>query len=168
MDRGALIEAAEIIAAGVGDDEEVVVQRLLERGFEPDVAHRLLAFLPSAFARPLLERLGVTDFATDMEISTRSGKTFPVRLDDQPEYVAALALARDHFQHGILAREVFEAIVYSTADVAAVSKALNAGADAEGAAVATVLLWPDYAAYVIRPGWVSRLWLWVVRHLRLR
>jgi hypothetical protein len=168
VDRGALIEAAEIIAAGVGDDEEVVVQRLVQRGFEVGIAHRLLAFVPSAFARPLLERLGVTDFAAEMEVSTRSGETFPVRLRDQPEYVASLALARDHFRHGILAREVFEAIVYSTAEVDAVSKALNAGGKVEGGAVATILLWPDYAEHVIRPGWASRLWQWVARLLRPR
>jgi hypothetical protein len=165
VQRSELIEAAEIIAEGIDLDEDELIQRLVDRGFETSVAHRLVAFMPSALARPVLEELGVTNFAECMAISLSGGGDVYVRLQDQPEYVAVLALAREHRRHGILKPETYRAIVGETAEIDAISNALNAGANVAGSSVTTALLPPIYADHVIAPrrNWIHRFGNWLRR-----
>ena len=144
-----LIRAATIIAnAGDLSDEELA-QRPIDDGFEEPVAYRLVAFLPSAFARPVLEELGVSNFAP-ASVPTEDGREFSVVLDNQPEYRAALALAREHRRKGVIPHEVFKAVVDSSAEIDAISNALNEGAEVDGAVVALALNSASHARYVVR------------------
>ena len=99
-------------------------------------------------SRPLLERLGITSFSDFASLPLNDGTWLSVRLDDQPEYVTALAAARDHFVTGSLPHEAFRAVVLSSADVVAASEALNAGADISGGTVATAFLDLELAQHV--------------------
>lgn len=154
MNRTELMRAATVMAANpsCGDDE--VVQLLVDDGFDSAVAHRLVAFLPSAFARPVLESLGVSNFSNKVSVPRSESRCFSVRLSDQPEYVAALDLAREHRAIGIIEPHVFESIVNGTAEINAVSNALNEGIDVRGATVAVALNYSGHADHVMRP----RLW----------
>jgi hypothetical protein len=108
MTRSELIRAAQILAAHCDSEEAEVVQRLIAQGFEPGPAHRIVAFVPSAFARPLLEDLGVPDFVDRVSVPTRDGGDFDILLSHQPEYVAALDLAREHRKSGVMPHEVYK------------------------------------------------------------
>lgn len=157
MDNADLIRAASIIAHGGDLSEEELAERLIADGFAESTAYRLAAFLPSAFARPVLEELGVTDFAPACVV-TEDGAEIRVFLEDQPEYCAALALARAHRETGTIPPEVYRAIVNGTAEIDAISNALNDGMDIEGAVVVVALNSSTHARHVVRrrPWW--RLW----------
>ncbi|HYG29863.1 MAG TPA: hypothetical protein VD887_06585 [Allosphingosinicella sp.] len=149
MNDDDLIRAAAIIAGcgDVGDEEQA--ERLVAAGFEESVAYRLVAFLPSAFARPVLEELGVTEFG-GASVVDEDGRWISVWLEDQPEYCAALALAREHRRVGIIPREIYEAIVYGTSEIDALSNALNDGLKVDGSTLAIALNSPSHARHVVR------------------
>lgn len=150
VNRSDLIRAAEILAAHPLLDDDELARLLVAEGFEESPAYRIAAFLPSAFARPLLERLGVSTFVDRASVPKPNGGRFEVALSRQPEYVEALALAREHWRTGVLPREVYETIALGSAELDSVNAALNAGQDVAGATVATALACPSQADHVIR------------------
>jgi hypothetical protein len=149
MEKADLIRAATVLAHNNGASGEELAELLMAQGFEEGAAYRLVAFLPSAFARPILEELGVKHFA-GASVPTANGGSFEVSLEDQPEYRAALALAREHRRTGAIPREVYRAIVYGTSEIDAVSNAVNEGADVEGGALTLALLSTSHAPHVVR------------------
>ena len=150
MEPAQLIRAATILARNPSCGDAEVAQLLVKDGFAVAVALLLVAFLPSAFARPVLERLGVSEFVDTASVLMANGRLLNVRLFDQPEYVAALALAREHWVSGIIPRAVYETIVNRTSEIDAVSKALNEGADVDGATIA-IALSDVHAEHIVRP-----------------
>ena len=82
--RDRIARALTIIAAHLPDSVEDQVRALRTMGLEEGEAQRLAAFAPSALARPLLERLGVTEFATTALIARPDGGWMEVELADQP------------------------------------------------------------------------------------
>lgn len=151
VDDERLIRAATIIAdADAGDlSDEELAQRLVEDGIEEPVAYRLVAFLPSAFARPVLEELGVVKFAR-ASLSDEDGRDFEVVLEDQPEYCAALALARKHRRVGAMPHDLYKSIVGGTAEFDAASRSLDAGLDLKGGTAALALSSTSHARHVVR------------------
>jgi hypothetical protein len=150
MDKAELIRAATILAESRGLGDEAQAEKLVAAGFGESVAYRVVAFLPSAFARPVIEELGatVTGLAS---IPAEDGSWFDVVLEDQPEYRAALALAREHRRAAVIPRAVYRAIVEATSEIDAASNALNAGEEIRGGALALELVSNRHAAHVIRP-----------------
>lgn len=145
-----LIRAAEILARTLDSDEDQQVVALKKEGFEEGEAHRLAALLPLAFSRPILEALGIKDFVPLVTAGDAEGTQVEASLMRQPEYVAGLKIARKHMRHGVLDHEIYKRIAGSSADLAAVSSALDAGQDIRGATIASALLWPNVARYLIR------------------
>lgn len=136
--RDRIAHALAIIAAHLPDGVEDQVHALRTIGLNEGEAQRLVAFAPSALARPILERLGVTAFAATALIARQDGSWMEIKLADQPEYLEMLSLARDHVLTGVLPRDVFETIVLSSAELASVNEALNNGSGVTGGTVATV------------------------------
>ena len=60
-----------------------------------------------------------------------------IRLADQPEYMAALTAARDHFASGCLPHDAYEAVAFRSCEIAAISEALDQGEDIRGGFMAT-------------------------------
>jgi hypothetical protein len=149
MDRARLIAAAAVLAEHEGTDEAAVAA-LMTRGFSAGEAWRLAAFVPSAFSRPILEEFGVAAFPDHVLVPTEDGGEVRAFLADQPEYVAALALARDHRAAGsAMPQEHYAAIAGGAAEIDALSNALDAGVDVTGAAVATALVGAGRAKHVV-------------------
>ncbi|MDB5704299.1 MAG: hypothetical protein JWN66_1415 [Sphingomonas bacterium] len=144
-----IIVAASILAENMAADEPAVVAALVARGFSPGEAHRLVAFLPLAFSQPIVEEFGAT-IAPKISIRTAEGGSIVATLVRQPEYVGALALAREHRRSGRMDQEIYKAIVNSSAEIDALSNALNAGAELSGAVLAAALVGHACSAYVIR------------------
>ncbi|HEX8365440.1 MAG TPA: hypothetical protein VF603_09175 [Allosphingosinicella sp.] len=157
MDDDDLIRAAAIIARSQDLSDEEQAERLVAAGFEESVAYRLVAFLPSAFARPVLEEFGLMDFGGGSVVG-EDGAVVGFWLEDQPEYVAALALAREHRRIGIMPHEIYVAIVNGTSEIDAISNALNDGVKVDGGLIAIALNSPAHARHVVprRPLW--RFW----------
>jgi len=143
-----LIEAAEILAADLSEDEQVAALR--HRGFGEGEAHRLVALLPMAFCRPILEDLGVRHFVMRLAATGMDGTSVKADLMRQPEYVAGLRLARKHYKAGTLNPLVYERIVMRSADFDAASNALNSGANLSGATIGSALNRTEIARHLLR------------------
>jgi hypothetical protein len=146
--RNELIRAATILAGAGNLSDDELAALLVADGFAEAAAYRLVAFLPSAFARPVLEELGVTVFAP-ASVPKDDGGWLTVELEDQPEYVAALALAREHRRIGLMPHDIYAAIVNGSSEVNAVDNALNEGTGVEGAVVALALISAAHARHVV-------------------
>ncbi|MES2449378.1 MAG: hypothetical protein V4610_02320 [Pseudomonadota bacterium] len=125
------------------------IAALLARDFSPGEAHRLVAFLPLAFGQPIVEEFGAR-IAPTISVPTPNGGWIDATLARQPEYVGALALARRHRRSGRMDHVVYQGIAGSSAEIDALSNALNAGTDLSGAVVAAALVGDACSAYVIR------------------
>ena len=156
MNQANLIRAATVLASNNAASDEELAELLMTHGFDEAAAYRLVAFLPPAFARPILEELGTKHFA-GASVPTDDGGSFEVELEDQPEYRAALALAREHRRTGAMPHEVYRTIVYGTSEIDAVSNALNKGADVAGGSVTFALLSTSHARHVVRR---KKWWKW--------
>jgi hypothetical protein len=150
MSRARLIDAAETLARTMRLDEDQQIAALKQAGFGEGEAHRLVALLPMAFSRPILEELGVSHFDKQVRAKAADGTLVEAALMRQPEYVAGLKLARDHLKSGVLARETYKIIAESSAEIDAASNALNGGADITGATISTMLVGTTVAQHLIR------------------
>jgi hypothetical protein len=150
MSEARLILAAEKLAEKLQLDEEQQVEALKNAGFEEGEANRLVVFLPLAFSRPALEELGIEHFAPVVGATNADGTPFEVLLARQPEYVVGLEVARKHRRMGFMDQEVFASIAGSSAEIDAVSKALNAGEDIRGGAIASALVGSKISPHLVR------------------
>lgn len=142
-----IIRAAETLAQTPIDQQ---IGALKDNGFSEGEAHRIVALLPLAFSRPVLEQLGVKHFAPVVTATARDGTPVEAMLMRQPEYAVSLEVARKHRRKGVMDHEVYKAVMGGSADIAAVSNALNAGASLVGSTIASSLIGSDIAEHLIR------------------
>jgi len=101
-------------------------------------------------ASEVLEKLGVTGFVKATSVIGDDGQEVKFDLARQPEYVAALRAGREHRKTGCLPHDETKAIIFVSADVDAISKALNDGCDVKGGTIASSYLDAALAGYVFR------------------
>ena len=142
-----IIRAAETLAQTPIDKQ---IDALKDNGFSEGEAHRILALLPLAFSRPVLEKLGVKHFVPVVTAVGRDGTPVEAMLMRQPEYAVSLKVARKHHRNKVMDHDVYTAVTAGSADMSAVSKALNAGASLAGSTIASSLVGPDIAEHLIR------------------
>jgi hypothetical protein len=150
MTEPRLIQAAGTISKtlDLGEDEQVAA--LQQEGFDEGEAHRLVALLPIAFSRPVLEELGVEHFDPEITAYEPDGTLVRAVLLRQPEYAGRLLLARRHRKHGVMDHEIYKRVCGSSADIDAVSRALNEGADIVGSAVSSALLSTEVVRHLVK------------------
>jgi hypothetical protein len=148
MSRQDVIKAISVM--GSLPQPEGAVDDLIAAGFQKGQAHRIVAFFPTALARPVLEELGVKEFAKTTSVIGDDGREVTFDLTRQPEYVAALRAGREHRKTGCLPHDETKAIIFVSADVDAMSRALNDGSDVKGATIASSYLDAALASYVFR------------------
>lgn len=90
-----LVRAAieTIGAAPVGMRDEELLPSLQAKGVPKDEARLLLVFLPTAFGRIVLSRMGVVRFSDHAHVVPTGGKPFDIYLSSQPMYVIASEIA---------------------------------------------------------------------------
>jgi hypothetical protein len=148
MREDRIIAAATILAAHMKDDETQQIDVLVARGFSLGEANRLIAFLPMAFSRPVVEELGARVTAI-VSVPTPGGGWIEAELMRQPEYAGALALARRHRREGRMDHAIYKLIAGSAAEIDALSNALNEGREIKGAVVASALVGDACAEHLI-------------------
>jgi hypothetical protein len=147
-----VVEAALLVARDLlsdGADQAKLIHDLKSAGFDTGQAYRFTEFLPFAFSRPALEQLGV-ELPSTIGARGEDGQEAWARFDHQPEYVAGLALARQHLQTHCMPHWAYLAIAESSAEITAVNNALNAGAEVQGAVLSSLLVGTHMADYVVR------------------
>ena len=150
MSEALLIRGATTIARHWDLSDDHKIEALRSDGFSEGEAFRLVALLPLAFSRPILEELGVRHFVTRITALKADGSSVSADLNRQPEYVGGLKLARAHRARGRMDHEIFKLIAASSADIDAASKALNAGEDIGGSTIASCLVGAEIASHLIR------------------
>jgi hypothetical protein len=103
-----------------------IVRALVAQGATAAHAEKLVDFVPIAFGRPVLERMGVR--ASDRGVFVEGNIERSFRLLDDPLFADASALARDAYARGTVPSDLFQAIAMRGAELAAVSEALASGA----------------------------------------
>jgi hypothetical protein len=138
-------------------DYGALVSELVQTGFTKRDADLLVAFVPMALSRPILEQLGVSHFVERVSAKNRSGEWVESPLADQPVYTMALAMAREQRRGaGVIDKEAYKSLAQRCSSINAMSNASNAGVDVKGATVATALI--SLRAEDLRAvSWVSRL-----------
>ncbi len=135
MERGQIVQVAQYFVDASSIEDGDLVEVLISTGLARDVSERLVAFLPIAFGRVVIAHLARVSFTTDYRIK-ETGKVLP--LSGDPIFVEALKLATESYHSGIVSREVFSAVALRSPELLAVNKALNEGADVNGASFHTV------------------------------
>jgi len=106
--RDQLLLAVNVFAECPQCDEEELISALVAAGFEQLESRILSAFLPLAFGRAALETMGPIDFGETVMAKTHNGVWIQIPLSDVPVYEAALALARESYEAGIISRQSFQ------------------------------------------------------------
>jgi hypothetical protein len=156
LDRRRLLEAIGVMGSQAGAKDSEILLALTHAGFTNSEADALIAFVPLAFSRPIMEELGVAHFSESVSAKNKSGQWIQIPLASQTVYVAALTVAREHRRSGLIDRDVFKTLALRCSQLDAVSNALNAGADVRGATVATALI-ALHAEDLIPASWFRRL-----------
>jgi hypothetical protein len=161
MERARLLQAVGLLSKHAGVDDESLAAELAKAGFSMLEANLLIVLVPTAFSRPLLEKAGITDFAPSISAPTRGGGRVDIPLRTWPMYREALALAREHYQSGILEQDTYKRIAFRSAEANALNTALKEGVDVRGAAIASTIVWPfaedlGYEPQTPKP-WLKRL-----------
>jgi hypothetical protein len=140
MHRHKMLRAIAVMGAMTDVDDPGMEAALIGAGFTKKEAALLVAFVPQAFARPVLEKLGVTQFSESVSATNRDDESVNIPLGSIPIYTTALGIAREHRRVGLIDQKKYERLVYRSASIEAVTKALNAHTDVKGAAVAEALV----------------------------
>lgn len=127
-----LAEAASII--GVADATDEVIEAGVQALFEDRMAaRRVIAWLPEAFALVVIPQVAAVKLPTTFSASAKNGRWIEFGFDAEPIVQSALRLGADMYRAG--SREVFGHIASRSGLLTVVNKALNQGANLEGAAL---------------------------------
>ena len=137
-------------------DDAGLVAALQAAGYSARDSALLVAFVPSAFAQPVLEKLGVGEIAESVSARDKVGEWVQVPLSKVSIYQQALAIARGQLGAGSVDPEHYRQLALRSAELNVASNALNTGADVKGATLATALI--SVTAEDLGHGsWFSRL-----------
>jgi hypothetical protein len=116
---------------------------LTEAGIQAALAKGLLEFMPLAFGRAFVDGMGIEFGEYYIRFNPKTNKKVSKRLDEEPVYCEAFALATsmmDEQQAG----DEFMSVVFRSSEFVAMNKALNDGSHPEDlVASPPVLLWDE-------------------------
>jgi hypothetical protein len=138
IDSHIVLAVVRVIGAHSEAEDSDLVLALQRAGLSRNDAELALAFVPLAFGRVVLRRMGVHQFADHFLISGRSGSPITRLLSEESWYTAAERVARAHWEGRdnsvasssvLLSREAAQAVVRRSAEVAVAQELLESGAE---------------------------------------
>jgi hypothetical protein len=128
VDRGFdTARAVPVIAQLSERPDEEIIDALVALGAPRPQAIALCDFLPCAFGRPVLAKMGISA-SEEAELHEGDAPPRTVRLRDDAVFADALALAEEAYAHGTIAPDLYRALVLRSAELQAVHQALQGGA----------------------------------------
>jgi hypothetical protein len=124
-----ITKVAELAASGLTPEEYEAAA--LQAVGEPDLARRVVDWLPEAFGVVLVSHMATVTLPTTFLARDSSGSWVEIPFSKDPIFGEVLKLALSMYHHG--PREVFSALALRSSTVDAVNKALNSGASIDGA-----------------------------------
>lgn len=137
-----MLTVARLAAAHPTADEDALAKLLRDAGFSAGDSDRAVVLVPSAFARPILLRLGVKQFPAVYRVQDASGAWREQPLAEEPWFQAALRVAVATETHGYAVegctgttatRAEFEALLQLSPEINATGQALDRGIELAGA-----------------------------------
>lgn len=159
-----ILDAASVIHAHGELEDADLVTRLREAGLSEMEAEHAIVFLPLAFGRPVLLRMGVT-VSPSFIAETRAGKRVTLSYADQPWYVAALRVGVATVTHGYaaegcagetLSKAVFTSVLSRSVEIHIAGQLADEGGAAGTGITEVVLLRLPAEAFRRKRGW--RFW----------
>jgi hypothetical protein len=102
MHRHRMLKAITVKAGMDEVDDAEMETGLVSAGFTKREAGLLVAFVPQAFARPVLGKLGVMQFPESVSAKNRDDELVNAPLASIPIYTTALGIAREHRRVGLI------------------------------------------------------------------
>ena len=137
-------------------EDEDLITRLEEAGISSDDARRLVALLPVAFGRAILQQRGMAYFRDDVLVGHPGGKNSTIQLSDQPIYVAGVRVGVVSLHHGTPTPKALDMLARRSVEL----RLLLGGADSSGrieAAPSTAICLYGYEEGVFaKPPWWRR------------
>lgn len=137
MSRDEILQVVQHFLEATDMEDGDLVDALVEKGQSKEFAEHAVAFLPIAFGRVVIVHIAQVTFTTDYQVK-ETKQTHS--LSNEPIFVKALKLATDSYHMRLVPRKVFSAIAMRSPELLAVNKALNEGADINGASFQTLEL----------------------------
>lgn len=132
MYRDKIIELSSIFLVDTTDDQ--LVSMIVAKGITLEIAERIVALLPIAFGRAVLERLGNL-ILPDAFVVKETGKQY--RLSDEPIFNEGRQLAAS----GLLETGIVSAIAMRSAELRAANKALTEGVSLHDGKFGAPVIW---------------------------
>lgn len=137
--------AAPIFAEHKDSDWEVLEQALVNAGISPPLTTRLIEFMPLAFARALLEGMGIAFEEYYVRHDPQTNRNQHTKLADETVYRESFEAASSIMAQK-LAGDAFMAVALRSSELAAVNDALNNGSKPEDLVMSPpVMLWDEGA-----------------------
>ena len=139
-----VLTVARLAAAHPDADEDALAALLRGAGFGAADADRAVILVPSAFARPMLRRLGVEQLPATYRLQDASGTWHERQLAEEPWFRVALIVAVATVTHGYAtggctgptaSRAEFEALLELSPEINATGQALDRGLSLAGSAM---------------------------------
>jgi len=158
--REQVLVAIRAMAVCDSKSEESFVKEMMLCGFSEFDAEIMLAFVPIAFGRAVIERMPFAEglrLSDTADVLRRDGGYTSVRLEKVNAYSTALEIARESFETAVVRREELDVMMRQSAEIDAINQAAHAKV-------------PSLRGGVLHPPVLSRLqrvhecnaWLWTL------
>lgn len=137
------VKGASLIFAHRNKSEESLLSVLAKEFGNNLTARKIYYFLPITFGWALLRRMGIENFPNTFKALNMNNTEVEFNVSEQEIFMGSLTLAFNIFEHGyteIITQEVVTELINRSAEVDAVNRALNAGADIKGATLQETLI----------------------------
>lgn len=135
-------------------EDRELVKVLVGSGLPLGSAERLIAFLPIAFGRTVIRKLGTVKFSDSFSIQNKVGL---FQLSNEPIYRMAVEVAESISDYPEVSRDVFSAVALRSAELSAANKALKEEESIDGAEFGTVVFW-GYDTFHSKPWYRRKFW----------
>lgn len=137
------MDTIDILSMNEGISEDELSRRLQDKGYSFASAEKLTVFVPSAFAWPVLKRLGLATFPDHFTAKNAAGEEVEIYIADQHYFTAALQLAFSTLENGwseSITRSTYERIAARSAEMNIVNRVYSEGGSVAGATLNPLLL----------------------------
>ncbi|MGB4811442.1 MAG: hypothetical protein WBP13_03030 [Methylophilaceae bacterium] len=131
-----VVVAISAMANNATISEDDLVALLQTMGYSRIAAEKLNAFVPSAFAWPLMKKLGLESLPNHFVALSKDGSEVQIPIGSQHYFTAALTLAYSTLENGwssTVPRKTYEIVAGRSAEMDATNKVLNKGGSLDGA-----------------------------------
>jgi hypothetical protein len=139
-----VLTTAALMGENPDSEDDTIVERLVERGYNRLRAEVLVVFVPLGLARPLIARL---NFAPPIHLPDWAiikdyvqNRELKIWLADVPEFVAARELGELYFKTGLVSKKDYGVATAWGVEMKLINDALFAGKEPGGSTMSPMIL----------------------------